>query len=202
MTARGYALDMASPAQHAAIELDRAAPAALSAEEIAATYDHAVPGDLSRVREHEHVASDEEAVRWLIREALRLLGSQVTGNGDDRYRLAKPIEDIRFHGKKITPPAPQAGHRRNAGTPRRLRQHRQPARIRAAGHGYTRRAAERRERGARHTLHPLAKVIPPMNEKEFFQLAEDIKDRGVEFPVKVIRRQFLTGVTGRWWRRR
>jgi hypothetical protein len=193
MTERGYGLDMVSPVQHAAAELDRVAPAALSIPDIAATYHHPVSSDLDRVRQHEHLPSGDEAVQWLISEALQLLGSQVTGNGDGTYRLARPIEEIRWQGRKITPDRRRryipgtriedtAGNRALKGAYASL----------ASGsglEGFSLKIAGPRggiREEAWFTLHPLALVIPVMAEKEFWELAEDVRIQGILQPVTVL----------------
>lgn len=97
----GYALDISQAVRHVATELDRAAPAALSARTIAATYG-AEPGDISRVRDIEHGGriTDTEAVEWIITEAIGELSDQVKPDGDG-YKLAVPADDLRWDGKKV-----------------------------------------------------------------------------------------------------
>lgn len=106
---RGYSLDLLTPARHAATEIERAAPAALSVSEIAATYRHPAPADLGRVRNDHGARNDDEATRWLIEEALKGLmrrgatGSpQLIHNGDG-YRFADGVtfDDLRYNKRKL-----------------------------------------------------------------------------------------------------
>lgn len=103
----GYALDLLSPVRHVATEMERAAPRALSIEELTSTYKHPVLSDLGRVRAHEGRRSDYEATRWLVAQALTELGDQVsyTGTSDvssgGGFVLAKPFDALRYQGHRI-----------------------------------------------------------------------------------------------------
>jgi ParB-like chromosome segregation protein Spo0J len=103
----GYALDLLSPVRHVATEMDRVAPAALSVEEMAATYRHPNPGDFARVRLHEHCASDDEAVAWLIGRAVQAIarrgksGQVQVAEHDGGYRLVVPFDALRYDGRKL-----------------------------------------------------------------------------------------------------
>jgi ParB-like chromosome segregation protein Spo0J len=105
----GYALDMLSPVRHVATEMDWAAPAALSIEEMAANYRHPNPGDLARVRQHEGCANDDAAVVWLIRHAVEAISYRGKTDQskpqldqmDGRYWLVMPFDELRYEGKKI-----------------------------------------------------------------------------------------------------
>jgi ParB-like chromosome segregation protein Spo0J len=104
MTGNGYPLDRLSPARHVASELDRAAPAALSLAELAATYRHPNPSDLARVRSVEHA---DDPVAWLIRQAIESLmrrgkaGTVQIEQADGAFRLAVPFSELRFEGKRL-----------------------------------------------------------------------------------------------------
>lgn len=106
----GYALDLLSPIRHVATEMDGAAPAALSIEEMAVTYRHPNPADFARVRMHEGCATDDEATIWLIRQAVAALRqrgksgkAQIVGDARSGYRFAEGItfEDLRYDRKKL-----------------------------------------------------------------------------------------------------
>jgi hypothetical protein len=103
----GYALNLLSPVRHVATEMERAAPAALSVADMAAGYQHSIPGDLSRVRQHEHCATDEEAGVWLIKHAVEALtfrgktGQRQVEQVDGGYRLTVPFEDLRYDRHKL-----------------------------------------------------------------------------------------------------
>ena len=67
-----YALDLAGPVQHVAAQLSKAAPDALSMDDLAEDYTH-FPGDLARIRQHEGCVNDAEATLWLIGRAVQEL---------------------------------------------------------------------------------------------------------------------------------
>jgi ParB-like chromosome segregation protein Spo0J len=107
----GYALDLSSPVRHVATEMDRAAPASLSIEELAEGYRHVNPGDLARIKEHEGCATDQDAIVWLIGRAVEEITYQgrttrsrvqVVANGHG-WRLADGVtfEDLLYQGRKL-----------------------------------------------------------------------------------------------------
>jgi len=105
----GYPLDLTTPVRHVATEMGRVAPAALSIKEMAATYRHPNPSDLSRVRAQEDCASDDEAVEWLLARAIKAITRrgkageiQVEQNGSG-YHLADGVsfDDLIYNRKKI-----------------------------------------------------------------------------------------------------
>lgn len=102
MTERGYALDMSSVVSHVATEMEGADPdgPAPTVESMAATYRHVITGDLARICLHEGADSDHGAVLWLVQAAVRELGAHVTADGDG-YRLATPLDEIRWHGRAV-----------------------------------------------------------------------------------------------------
>lgn len=97
----GYALNMLTPVRHVATELDKAAPVGLSVGQLAGTYTHSIPGDLSRVRRHEGCGTDEDAVLLLIQRAIEALGRQVASDGDGGYVLARPFDKLRYERKSL-----------------------------------------------------------------------------------------------------
>ncbi len=97
---KGYALDFVSVARYVATEIDRASPGALSVSDLAMNYTHN-PGDLHRVRTHEHFDTDREAITFLIREAISALDSQLESDGNGGLRLAVPAEELRFGRKRL-----------------------------------------------------------------------------------------------------
>ena len=97
-TEKGYALNFLSPVRYVAASLERAP--ALSSE-LVAGYEHSIAGDLARVRQHEGLASDTEARAFLVERALLALGDQVEQNGDGKWRLTKPFDDLRYERKKL-----------------------------------------------------------------------------------------------------
>lgn len=194
----GYKLDLLSPVRHVATEMGRAAPAALSIEELAAGYRHYNPGDLSRVMLHEHCATETEATLWLIRKAVEEITyqgktarsrAQIVADGDG-YRLANGMwfEDLLYKGRQLS--------RESANVEEEEKQA-----LRAV---YSDLNAERAfyvivagERGStkekRYWLHPLAHAIPQISEKEFFELAADVKRHGVRNPITVFDGRVLDG---------
>lgn len=107
----GYPLDLWSPVRHVATEMDRAAPASLSIEELAADYRHAIPADLMRIKQQEGCATDEDAIKWLVGRAVEEITYQgkttrsrvqVVANGHG-YRLADGVtfEDLRYQDRKL-----------------------------------------------------------------------------------------------------
>jgi ParB-like chromosome segregation protein Spo0J len=102
MSDRGYALDMSSVVSHVATAMEGAGPdgPAPTVESMAATYRHVITGDLARVRLHEGVGSDHDAVLWLIGEAVRELNAYVIADGDG-YRLRTPLDKIRWNGRQV-----------------------------------------------------------------------------------------------------
>lgn len=105
----GYALDVTGPVYHVATELDRAAPAALSLDEMADSYNHPNPADLTRVKLHEGCETNRDAVLWMLERAVRRIERRgkkgavqvVAENGG--YRLADGIrfENLRFDGRLL-----------------------------------------------------------------------------------------------------
>jgi len=195
----GYKLDLLSPVRHVATEMEKAAPAALSIEEMAATYRHPNPGDLTRVKMHEGRANDSEATTWLIHkaiDALRTRGqsgkgqAQIVGDTRSGYRFAASVtfDDLRYDRKKL--------HRTGGNADEEERQA-----LRAV---YSDLNAERPfyvttvgpgggKKDKRLWLHPLAHAIPQVSEKEFFELAADIKRHGVRNPITIFDGRVLDG---------
>lgn len=197
MTKRdGYALNLHTPVRHVATELDRAAPAALSIAELAASYSHSNPGDLARIKLHEHRGSDDEAITYLIERATGALAyqgktkrsrQQLVSNGDG-WRLAIPFEELRYEGERLI---------------RRVETDESDVQraLRAAYNGLRAdRAVQVVVQGARGgltekrlELHPLARAIPQIPEEEFFELAGDIRRNGVELPITLWNGEILDG---------
>lgn len=97
MADQGYALAFTAP-HHVANTLDRAAPAALSFEELAKSHDP-LGSDLTRIKRHEGAKTDFEAKLWLIRKAVsEMTGLVVDG---DRVSLADGFDSVRYRGKPI-----------------------------------------------------------------------------------------------------
>jgi hypothetical protein len=98
---RQYALNLHGPVRHVATELEKAGAKGMNVLELAATYDHPNPGDLSRVRWHHGCVTDAEATRHLIDRAIRELGSGLkeatrSPKAGNRVRLAVPFDDLRW----------------------------------------------------------------------------------------------------------
>ena len=94
-----YPLDLMSPVRHVATELDKAAGAALSLSDMAASYQHPNTGDLARVRSLERATSNDEAHLWLIERAIAELGKQIRRD-DDGYRLTRDASKLRYPGNR------------------------------------------------------------------------------------------------------
>jgi hypothetical protein len=107
----GMPLDLVSPARHAATEIERAAPVALSVSDLAETYSHPNTGDISRVRVRAGVQSEHDVNCWLIEQALEKLqhrGATVRSavqlvNDDGKWRFADDVtfDDLLYDGKKL-----------------------------------------------------------------------------------------------------
>lgn len=103
-------LDLVSPARHIATEIERAAPAALSVLELAASYRHPNTGDVSRAASLAGAADEAGANVYLIEQALAKLGRNGKGgqeqivSDDEGYRFADGVafDDLRFDKKKLT----------------------------------------------------------------------------------------------------
>jgi hypothetical protein len=184
---KDYALDFLSVVRHVVTQMDGAAPAALSIGDMAKTYRHTVPSDLTRVRQHHGIGNGSDAVRFLIERAVAALGSQLAAD-DNGYRLAKPFESLRYERRKL----------------HRFVETNEKDEERALRAAYNDLSEDRpfyvtvmgakggtKERGMR--LHPLARAIPQISEKEFTELAADIKRNGVELPVVVWNGAVLDG---------
>jgi hypothetical protein len=98
---KGYALDFGHAVRHVATELDDARPGGRTVEEMAATYDHPIPGDLSRVRRHHGLASNEDAIRLLVERAVLALGHAVKADDRGQYRLVTRRGRLRYEGKSV-----------------------------------------------------------------------------------------------------
>lgn len=180
----GYAADLVTPVRHVATELDRAAPAALPFGDLVASYRHPIPADLTRIKQHEGVKTEEEAVEFLIRQAVHALGGQVGASSDGSLRLTKPFEQLRYERKKIVRLVAQ-----DASDDRRALMA-VYADLREDRIFYVQVGTKER----RYKLHPLARAIPQMSEKDFLKLAEDIKAHGgVKVPIVVYGGQVLDG---------
>jgi len=186
----GYALDLLSPVRHVATEMERAASsgAAPTLEAMTATYEHTIGGDLARIREHEGVGSDYEARLWLIGRAVSELGHQVTFT-DGGYRLARPFDNLKYQGRKL--------HRTV-----RAGEESEDEVLRAVYHNLDKElrpfhvtvvSARGNQRETDLTLHPLAHAIPRMTEKEFAELADDVKTNGVKLPITVMGGKVIDG---------
>jgi transposase-like protein len=64
-------------------------------DEMASAYDHPVPGDLSRVKRHHHLATNEAATWFLVERAVEDLGDRVE-HAPGGYRLARPLAGMRY----------------------------------------------------------------------------------------------------------
>ena len=178
----GYALDLATPVRHVATELDRAAPAALSLGQLAATYRHPIPADLTRIRQHEGVKTSDDAVALLIRRAVEALDGQLVSS-DEGLRLAKPFDKLRYERHKIVRLVEQDANDERRGL---LAVY---ADLREDRIFYVTVGTKER----RNKLHPLAREIPQGSEKEFLELSADIKRNGVKMPIVVFDKQVLDG---------
>ena len=186
----GYALDLLSPVRHVATEMERAGSdgPALTIWALAASYQHTTEGDLARICEDEGAANNHEARLWLIDRAVTELGGQVKSDGEG-FRLAKPFEELKYKGRKLRRVV-RAGEESEKETLRavyhNLDKELRPFHVTVAGA----RGAENR---VELTLHPLAHAIPRMSEKEFADLAGDVKANGVRLPITVMGGRVIDG---------
>jgi ParB-like chromosome segregation protein Spo0J len=197
-TGDGYARDLGSPVSHVAACLDRANGEALSVQEMAADYRHIEHGDLTRVRHHEGCASDAEATVWLIRKAVDELTRRGKGGTvqlqqteDGKVRLAEgmTVDDLRWGRRKVYV---QDDENNEADEKRALRAVYNDLTNDRAFH-VTVAGARGGTQDRQYRLHPLARAIPQISEKEFLELGSDIKQNGVELPVVVFDGQVLDG---------
>ncbi|MQB01460.1 MAG: hypothetical protein GEU78_14405 [Actinobacteria bacterium] len=183
---KGYALDFTSVIRHVATELERSP--GRSSEALAASYQHPVRGDLSRVRQHHGHSSDGDAIQFLIERAVAALKKQVESDGNGGYRLTRDFDDLRYERKKIhwlTDSDDEDERRALRAMYNDLTENRTFYVSVEGARGATK---ERKFR-----LHPLARAIPQVSEKEFLDLAADIKLNGVELPIVVYNGQVLDG---------
>jgi hypothetical protein len=96
-----YALDFVSVVRHVATAMEGVAPAALSIGEMAATYVHVIPGDLTRVKHHHGLETNDEAIRFLVERAVQTLGKQAESDGNGGFRLTRPFDELRYKRKKL-----------------------------------------------------------------------------------------------------
>src|SRR6266508_841382 len=102
----GYALNFLSPLRHVVAELADAGTRGASVAEMAASYQHPIPGDLARIRMWHGLGSDGQAEGFLIDRAVSALGVQAgqpggtrgpgqlrAARGQGRYRLAVPADE-------------------------------------------------------------------------------------------------------------
>jgi len=102
-----YALDMLTPVRHVAIALEGAAPAALSIDELTRTYRHSISGDVSRVKRHNGLTTDEDARAWIIRRAVATISKWLTvEDGMVRFANGYDFDDVRWDGKRLHRPGP------------------------------------------------------------------------------------------------
>lgn len=191
MTERdGYALDLLSPVRHVATEMERAGldGPAPTVEAMAATYEHTIRGDLARIREHEGATTDYEARLWLVRRAVQELGKQVASDGNSGFRLAKPFDELRYRRRKVrrTVSEDDEDEKRALRAVYNDLEHERSFYVTVTG-------ARGGTRNAQFTLHPLARAIPQMSEKEFADLAKDVKANGVKLPITVMGGKVIDG---------
>ncbi len=183
MTTSGYALDLLTPVRYVATALDGVSPEALSVAELADGYTHFNPGDISRVKEHEH--RDDVSV-FLVEAALKALGSQVSSDEDGRWRLAKPFGELKHLGRKVRPYTTKDDADEKRELRAALHEDRMFHVAVVGAKGGT------KERALR--LHPLAKALPMMGQKkrkgettsEFDQFVVDVRRHGVLKPILVM----------------
>jgi hypothetical protein len=196
-TGDGYALDIVTPVRHVATALDGAAPAALSVAELAATYTHPIPADLTRVKMHEGRTTDAEAVEFLIERALAVLKYrgksarskiQVDSDENGGYRLAVPFGELEYEGEKLVRlvKADASDEERALRAVYNDMREDRSFYVDVAG---ARGGLQERQ----YRLHPLAKTIPQIPEGEFLDLAADIKQHGVKLPIVTFDGQVLDG---------
>lgn len=197
---KGYALNLLSPVRHVATVLDGAAPAALSVAELAATYSHSIPSDLSRIQEHEHQPTKAAATQWLIQSAVDVLARRGTGGRlqveevDGKYRLVVPFDELRYQGEKLI----RTSLENDDDARRELRKVYADLGAELADREF--RAFWVHVQGPRGGieerrlyLHPLAWAIPQVNEKEFGELAADVRAHGVRNPITLFDGKVLDG---------
>lgn len=187
MAKTGYPLDLVTPVRHVATELDRVAPAALSLGDLAGSYRHPIAADLTRVREREGCETDHDAIIFILDRAIDELGTQIASNGGG-ITLAKPFDELRYRRSKLVRLVATDNNdekRALKAVYNDLREDRTFWVIVAGGRGS--------KKEHRFKLHPLARAIPQITEKEFYEMAADVKTHGVKLPIVVYAGQVLDG---------
>jgi len=164
------------------------APAARSVRELADAYVHSIPGDLSRIRQHEKRASDAEATLWLVERAIAELKGHVKSDGNGGYRLVKDFDKIRYKDEKLIRLVDTDADDEKRALRAMYNDMREERTFYVTVVGAK---GGKQERAYR--LHPLARAIPQVAEKEFLELAVDVKAHGVRVPIVVFDGQVLDG---------
>jgi hypothetical protein len=191
MADRGYALDLLWPVRHVVTELVAADGAGLTPEEIARTFDPFLP-DLGRIRHNEGCKTDTEAKHWLMQTALDVLGKSVTDTGTEgRYRLAVPIEKVKWGRRRIHPiPRGAEADAINAEHQIRIAYGRLKT---GAAFSVQVESARGSVKERRLKQHPLSLLFPLMPEKEFVNLVDDVRENGIQVPIHVLDDEILDG---------
>ena len=93
--------------RHIVTELVReGASSPLSTKELVQDFSHGSSADFNRIKLHEKRATDYDAKLWLIEYGLSELGEEnieeiIGEDGVYRYKLKKPLEDIRYEGRPV-----------------------------------------------------------------------------------------------------
>jgi len=105
-----YRLLLADYVSQVAVELDRAAPAALSFSDLAKSLTGVIAGDLHRVRLHEDVKDTDVAAReWIVEKAAHAISPKkaIVFDGEKVSLLeGYTLDDLNFKGSKMYPHAP------------------------------------------------------------------------------------------------
>jgi hypothetical protein len=74
----------------------------LSIEELAKSYEHHIAADLTRIKLHEKLETDRDAIQWMMRRAIAFLGNGVEEvDGLAVIANGHRFEDLRFNGKPL-----------------------------------------------------------------------------------------------------
>lgn len=109
--AKNYPLEFLSPVRYVTTMLERAP---MTVADLARGYRHPNPGDIERIKHHEHRDSNRDAVMFLIERVLLVLGDQVRQDQLGFYRLSVPFDDLRYDERPI---ARMVNDRRRFGDP-------------------------------------------------------------------------------------
>lgn len=191
-----YALGQLPLVMHVAMRLETGS-GPLTVEELAVGLDP-LGGDVFRVRENEKLGSDTEAIEWMMRYALFLLGDQVVVNSENRWLKVDPDKPLKFERKTMRPLVngklafwDVTGERTQAQSIRaRIEQAHLDMSDKAPTYSLRLGKARKDEM---FRVHPAALAFDLMPLDKFIELGMDLKDNGLTYPLLVVGDQIIDG---------